>query len=140
MIVSLGKGMSVYWENEAIRAIFAETAGHPFLTRTLCSQITKRHPVRPLTVTVQMVQEQVPHFIRDEGDKLEQIIELLHTNFPQEEVLLEKIAFDEAPGDVSDESLRHLLSYFLVSGDGSNYQISLNLLRRWLRRRAGIRE
>jgi hypothetical protein len=89
---------------------------------------------------MEMAQEQVPHFIRDEGDKLEQIIELLHTNFPQEESLLEKIAFDEAPVEISDESLRHLLSYFLVRDDGAGYKITLNLLRRWLRRRAGIRE
>jgi hypothetical protein len=87
-----------------------------------------------------MVQEQIPHFIRDEGDKLEQITELLRTNFPEEETLLEQIALDEAPAELSDESLRHLLGYRLIEAEGSGYRVTLNLLRRWLRRRAGIKE
>jgi hypothetical protein len=140
MIRTLGKGMSVYWDDEAIHAVFAETGGHPFLTRSLCSRITKQHPVRPLLVTADMVQEQIPHFIRDEGDKLEQITELLRTNFPEEETLLEQIALDEAPAELSDESLRHLLGYRLIEAEGSGYRVTLNLLRRWLRRRAGIKE
>lgn len=140
MIVNLGKGMSVYWVDEAIQTIYSETGGHPFLTRTFCSQITKWYPTRPLTVTKEMAHEQITHFIRDEGDKLEQIVELLHTHFPDEERLLETIAFDQTPLDVSDESLRHLLSYSLVCDTASGYTITLNLLRRWLRRRAGIRD
>ena len=140
MIRTLGKGMSVYWEDGAIRLVFTETGGHPFLTRALCSQITRRHTTRPLMVTYDMVVEQIPHFIREEGDKLEQITELMRNNFPDEETLLEQIALDEAPTELPDESLRHLIGYRLVTVEGSGYRVTLNLLRRWLRRRAGLRE
>jgi len=140
MIRSLGKGMSVYWDDGAISAVFVETGGHPFLTRALCSRITRQNVSRPLKVTAAMVQAQIGPFIRDEGDKLEQVIELLRTNFPQEELFLQQIALGEAPAEMPDESLRHLLGYHLIVPEGMGYRVTLNLLRRWLRRRAGIRE
>ncbi|NJN68705.1 MAG: helix-turn-helix domain-containing protein [Chloroflexaceae bacterium] len=141
MILTLGKGMSVYWEPEAVQAVFDETGGHPFLTRSFCSRIAKTYSSRPLTVTAAMVQEQILPFIRGDGDKLlAQITELLSTNFPQEDGILEQIALGEAPSDLPDESLRHLLGYSLVNVDDNGYQITLNLLRRWLRRRAGVKE
>lgn len=139
MICSLGKGMSVYWDDAAIQAVYSEAGGHPFLTRSLCSRITRQYTTRPLKVQTDMVNDQIPYFIRDESDKLEQITELLRTNFPQEETLLEQIALGEAPADLPDESLRHLLGYRLIIANGTGYQVTLNLLCRWLRRRAGIK-
>ena len=140
MIRDLGKGMSVYWDEDATSAVFAETDGHPFLTRILCSYIAKQHVQRPLRVTVQMVQAQIDPFIRGESDKLEQITELLRTNFAQEETFLQQSALGEAPPDMPDEALRHLLGYHLIAAENGGYRVTLNLLRRWLRRRAGIRD
>lgn len=140
MIKTLGKGMSVYWEKPALDTVFKETGGHPFLTRSLCSQITRNYLSRPLTVEPEMVQAQIAPFIRDESDKLGQIVELLNTNFPEEEEYLEKIAVGEALPDLSDEALRHLIGYQLIAGKDSEYHMTLNLLRRWLRRRAGIKD
>jgi len=140
MIVTLGKNMSVYWEEDTLKTIFAETGGHPFLTRILCSRIVKQYPARPLTVKGEMVNEQLIPFIRSDSDKLEQITELLHTHFPNEEIYLNQIALDEMPGSIPDETLRHLLGYNLIKSDGRAYQITINLLRRWLRRRAGEKD
>ncbi len=141
MITTLGKGMSVYWEEDALATIFTETGGHPFLARSFCSRIVKQYPTpRPIDVTVEMVQEQIIPFIRAESDKFEQITELLRTHFPEEEKLLEQIALDEAPSDIPDDALRHLSGYRLIQLEGENYKITLNLLRRWLRRRAGVRD
>lgn len=140
MIKTLGKSMSVYWEDEAIELLFAETNGHPFLTRVFCSRIAKEYSTRPLTVTKEMVQSQILPFIRDEGNKLEQIIELLQTHFPKERQLLEQIALNELKQELSDESVRHLLGYHLIVAKGHGYCLTLNLLNRWLRRQAGIKE
>jgi excisionase family DNA binding protein len=140
MIRTLGKGMSVYWTDEAIQAVFTETGGHPFLTRSLCSRIVKQNMARPLNVSADMVQAQIGPFIRDESDKLEQITELLRINFPDEEKFLQQIALDETSPEMADESLRHLLGYQLIKVEGSEYRMTLNLLRRWLRRRAGVKE
>jgi hypothetical protein len=140
MIRSLGRGMSVYWDDDAISAVFVETGGHPFLTRALCSCLAKQEFTRPLQITAAMVQAQIGPFIRDESDKLEQITELLRTNFPEEEMFLQQIALEEAPAEMPDEALRHLRGYHLIAPVGNGYRITLNLLQRWLRRRAGIRE
>lgn len=139
MISSLGRGMSVHWEPAAMSAVFSETGGHPFLTRALCSRITKQNLTRPINITAQIVQSQIEPFIRYESDKLEQIIELLRTNFPKEERFLQQIALDRILSDISYEALGHLLGYRLIAAEEGSYQITLNLLRRWLRRRAGIK-
>ena len=140
MIVTLGKNMSVYWTEDALATIFAETGGHPFLTRIFCSRIVKQYDTRPLTITGEMVKEQVIPFIRAENDKLQQITELLRTHFPQEEDYLNQIALDEVTKSLPDEAMRHLLGYNLIKSDGTCYQITINLLRRWLRYRAGVRD
>lgn len=140
MIRSLGKNMSVYWSDEALDKIFAETGGHPFLTRLFCSHIVNEYHTRPLTVTFEMVNAQLIPFMRGQGDKFMQITELLRQNFSDEEKFLEQIALDESPSYLSDEALRHLLGYQLIRLEGERYQITLNLLRRWLRHRAGVRD
>ncbi|HZS93900.1 MAG TPA: tetratricopeptide repeat protein, partial [Chloroflexota bacterium] len=139
MIRTLGKGMSVYWDDPSIEAIYDETGGHPFLTRLLCSKIARHNPARPLRVNRDLVTQQIVPFLRDEGDKIDQITELLHTNFPEEERILEQIALDQAPSSIPDDALRHLQHYHLVAIDPAP-RITLNLLRRWLRRRAGVIE
>jgi len=138
MIQSLGKGMSVYWEPSAIDATFDECGGHPFLTRVLCSQISKKYLQRPLQVSERMVVQEVPAFIQEKSDKFEQITELLHAHFPEEEMFLEKLAIGALPDAISDESIRHLIGYQLILRRGENFSISLNALNSWLRRRAGV--
>ncbi len=141
MIRSLGKNMSVYWDDEtALEKIFAETGGHPFLTRLFCSHMVNEYHHRPLNLRRDMVDEQLLPFLRGQGDKFMQITELLHRNFPEEEKFLEQIALDETPSNLSDEALHHLIGYQLIRQDGDQYQITLNLLRRWLRQRAGVRD
>jgi hypothetical protein len=138
MIQSLGKGMSVYWEHAAIESVFSECAGHPFLTRMLCSQITKRYLTRPIQISARMVESEIPIFIQDKSDKFEQITELLHAHFPEEEKLLEHLALGENIGTVKDEAIRHLLGYQLISRTPNGFVMSLNALTSWLRRRAGV--
>ena len=141
MIIDLGKGMCVYWDENATNAVFAETGGHPFLTRQFCSYIQKKHAGRPLNVTEQMVQALIDPFLRDEGHLMNQVIELLYRHFPDEEKILRQIALDKAPPHISDEALKHLQkSYHLIEKRDDGYRVTLNLLRRWLRRQKGIRE
>ena len=138
MVQNLGRGMSVYWEHAAIDSVYNECAGHPFLTRMLCSQIAQRHMIRPLQVTGRMVEAEIPIFIQDKSDKFEQITELLHAHFPEEEKLLEQLALGRSIGAVKDVSVRHLLGYQLISRTPTGFAMSLNALTSWLRRRAGV--
>ena len=140
MIESLGKGMSVYWDQGALDYVLRETGGHPFLTRILCSRIARANIARPLNVTEDIVVAEIPEFMRDESDKLDQITELLRNNFPEEEVALQQIARGEVPNNINDDTLRHLLSYHLVREQDGKYEITIRLLKRRLLRRAGIKD
>ena len=140
MISDLGKGMTVYWDEDATSSVFSETGGHPFLTRSLCSHIVRQHRKRPLRVTARMVHDDIGPFLRDEGHKLEQITELLKTSFPDEHSFLQRVALEEDHGQTTDQTVRHLLGYQLITAQNGGYRLTLNLLRRWLRRRAGIAE
>ena len=139
MIQSLGKGMSVYWTEKAVDEIYDECGGHPFLTRVLCSQICKKMVQRPLQVSDVLVRQEAPLFIQDKSDKFEQITELLHAHFPEEEKFLDRLAMGIQSDSISDESIRHLIGYQLISRVGGKYSISLNALNSWLRRRAGVK-
>ncbi len=140
MIQTLGKGMSVYWSDDAVQAVFDETGGHPFFARQLCSRITEHYTDRPLTVTSEIVGEQTSIFIREDGDKLEQVTELLHRNFPDEEKVLYQIALGEVSKEWDDNVLRHLLGYHIITNENNSYRVNINLLRRWILRRAGIKQ
>lgn len=138
MIRRLGERMSVHWKPEATAAVFSETCGHPFLTRALCSFIARRQNRRPLHVTRRMVDEHILPFLRDRGYLLEQITKLVETRFPEGSQVLERIALDESPDGATDETLRHLRSYYLIDAEDGTYRITLNLLYRWLRHRSGL--
>lgn len=138
MVQSLGRGMSVYWEPAAITSVYDECAGHPFLTRMLCSQIAQRHLIRPLHITKKMVDLEIPGFIQDKSDKFEQITELLHAHFPEEERFLEGLALGTVMDHVRDETVRHLLGYQLISRTATGYEMSLRALKSWLKKRAGV--
>jgi hypothetical protein len=77
-------------------------------------------------------------FIREETDKFEQIIELLHTYFPDEERMLEACALGQSVLATADQALRHLVGYRLLDTSGPQPTVTPNALRRWLRRRAGF--
>jgi len=138
MVRELGKGMSVYWDESALKIVYDEMGGHPFLTRQLCSRISQSNPTRPLRVTENMVTTAVASFIREETDKFSQIVELLHTYFPDEEKVLEQCAQGKPIPNVADQSLRHLTGYRLLDMDGLTPKVTPNALRRWLLRRAGV--
>lgn len=142
MINVLGRGMSVHWDDAAVHLILDEAGGHPFITRALCSWIATENQARPLRVTKEMVQSQIRPFIRERRDLLDQILKLLRANFPDEENHLEHIALGTSARDIPDTVASHLLNYHLIAPNenGQGYRMTLNLLRRHLRRRAGVSE
>lgn len=140
MVDALGKAMSVYWNAATLATVFYELGGHPFLTRQFCGKLIKANPKRPLVVTSKMVSSVLPIFVRDEADKFEQIVELLHTYFPSEEMVLEQIALGSGDVAADDTSIRHLTGYQLVQFRQGTPVVTPNALKRWLRHRAGWQE
>jgi tetratricopeptide (TPR) repeat protein len=140
MVRTLGRQMSVYWDDDAIEVIFAETNGHPFLTRRLCGSLAEYYAQqRPLQVTRDLVETHIPQFLREHYRILDQIPEMLEHHFPKEKQLLEQIALDTAPSSLAEESIRHLIGYHLIEYDEARtrYKLRIELLRRRIVQKGG---
>src|SRR4029078_7131683 len=55
MVQGLGELMGVRFDAGSLQTVFAETAGHPYVARQLCSRVVKSFPERPLDVRADMM-------------------------------------------------------------------------------------
>lgn len=141
MLIKIGRGMSVAFDEQSLEAIYNEAGGHPFITRQLCSHIINRNPSRPLQISRDLVTESVETFILTKGSIFEDITERLRINFPRELELLLAIAKGSSRKvelaslvDIPiDAALKHLIGYQIVSCSENKYNIKIKLLYRWLR-------
>ena len=150
MIVKLGRGMGIDYDEESMEAIFRATSGHPYLTRLLCSQIAQLNPIRPLHVTLDEVNQARNEFLRGEATPIfNEILERLDSFFPVERDLLlfiadnvdSEVELEELVEQPIDVALYHLVGYQIVGRTADNYRIKIDLLRDWLRRyRLGRKE
>ena len=142
MVAQLGRGMGVTFEPDALRHIYREAGGHPYITRQLCGHIVRGYPYRPLRITKQIVDDSLESFVRDKGAIFEEILYRLETHFPEENELLpfiadgvvEPAALATLSTQPIDRALRHLIGYQIVEHVGGEYRIKIRLLDRWLRR------
>jgi cold shock CspA family protein len=138
MIVTLGKGMGVEWEEDALRAVYELTGGHPFITRRLCSAIVNRFRERPLHVTANMVKEAEPELLIRLHDLFVEIKDRLQRDYPDEWDILEALAngfsLDEIRQLVPSYSraLRHLEGYQLIELREGRPRFKIKLMHRWL--------
>jgi len=143
MICELGRGMGISFDQEAMRRVYAATAGHPFLTRWLCSIAAKLRPSRPLRLTANDIINAEGIYNRDRsGDDLQEIVDRLKRDYPVELGLLHQIAATHQPvplrqllsGSTDDQrrAIRHLLSYQLAAETDHGIVLRMELMRRWL--------
>jgi hypothetical protein len=132
--------MGVTYTSNSLARIYKETGGHPFITRQLCSRISKHFKERPLHVDVPKVVKGVEEFLFHDSDVFREIMDRLQRDFPVEKDLLLFIA--SGVNDKADltslvkdtrESLRHLVGYELIARDGDTFGIKLDLLSTWIR-------
>lgn len=143
MVVKLGRGMGVGYNEESLETIFHATSGHPYITRLLCSQINQLNPTRPLQVTPGMVVYARNEFLRGEATPIfSEILERLDTFFPVERDLLlfiadgvdDEIELSKLVNQPVDVALYHLIGYHLVEQTEGRYRIKIDMLHEWLRR------
>ena len=139
MIERLGHGMGVTYNDNGLDRIFKETAGHPFITRQLCSRIAKVFKERPLKVDVPKVEKGVQEFLFNDADLFKEIMERLGRDFPREKDILLAIASGILDATALErrvidarEALRHLLGYELVEHKDGCYRIKMNLFATWI--------
>jgi hypothetical protein len=141
MIQKLGKGMGINYTEESLQRIYAEAGGHPFVTRQLCSRITKHFQERPLLVDKAKVEQGIQEFLFHDSSTFREILNRLERDFPEEKELLLFIAdgvnteaeLSSLCKSGTQESLRHLVGYQLVERDGVTYRIKMGLLLKWIR-------
>jgi tetratricopeptide (TPR) repeat protein len=144
MIIRLGRGMGIGFEADACELVYSLTGGHPFITRQLCSFLAEKYSDRPLRLTGEMVKDAVDDYLDLRADKdFNEIFERLSRDYPEERDVCLELARQNGPVSLSSLTekrkgtrpvLRHLIGYQLAQADASRVTLSMELMRRWLRR------
>lgn len=142
MIRALGRGMGIRFNEGACTVVHALTGGHPFFARQLCSFIAGRYPDRPLHVTKEMIELLIDHYLEVAGRDFLEILERLSRDYTEERDVC--LALAEAGGAISLDdpvwekhrtvNLRHLIGYQIVRIQDGHVKLTMDLLKRWLRR------
>lgn len=138
MVVSLGKGMGVEWEGDALRLVYQLTGGHPYMARRVCSTLIHRFEERPLRVNVDMVREIQPELIMRLDELFLEIKQRLQRDYPEEWEVLEALAHGFGLDEVKElvpgwaRALRHLEGYQLIEFRGGQPRFKMELLYKWL--------
>jgi len=148
MVRSLAAIMGAEITPEGLECLYAETAGHPFVTRRLCSRIVRENKMRPLHVTREMMMASVVEYLEVSAEYLREVFE--HYLSEEAQVLLEGIATSGASRvgraeleqimagagpepDAGRRALQELeLFHLLVRQDGS-FEVPMGILMRYLR-------
>jgi len=139
MIVSLGKGMGIEWDGDALRRVYRLTGGHPYITRRVCSTLINRFRERPLRVTVDMVKEAQPELIMRLDEVFNEIKQRLRRDYPEEWEVLEALAYGFSLDEVKQlvpgwaRALKHLEGYQLIEFIEGEPRFKMELLYKWIR-------
>jgi hypothetical protein len=144
MITQLGRGMGIAFDAGACELAYTLTGGHPFITRQLCSFLAEKYADRPLRLNSEMVRAVVDAYLDLRADKdFNEIFERLSRDYPEERDVCLELARGDGQVAISSLTenrkgtrpvLRHLLGYQLAQADASHVTLSMELMRRWLRR------
>ena len=140
MVTNIGRQMPIDYTKKPLTKIYAETSGHPFLNRNLCSLIIKDRP-RPLKVDVPAVAQVVETFIYQpdsylEGlwdERLDEDGQALLRRLVAEGPLTRDalVAGLETPRPMN-QRLGALTEHHLLRESVDGYQIGFELFRRWI--------
>jgi tetratricopeptide (TPR) repeat protein len=148
MVQGLGELMGVRFDQSSLDLVFEQTAGHPYVTRQLCSRLVRSFPDRPLQVTRDMVVASIDDYLAQRGDYFAGLVEGYLDDAARR--VVEAIALADEEGDsradlvkalaakaaphVVDRVLGDLELVELVLRAGERYTLRSPLFRRWLRR------
>ena len=148
MVQGLGELMGVRFDRESLDLIFDQTAGHPYVTRQLCSRLVRLFPDRPLQTTRQMVSAAIEEYLAQRGDYFSGVVEGYLNDDARR--VVECIAMADAGAEsranilqrfespagrhLADRVLGDLELIGLITRAGESYALRAPLFRRWLRR------
>lgn len=140
MIQTLGRGMGVRFSSEVSERIHTLTGGHPFFTRNFCSYVCNRHPVRPLTISMSIIENIINPYLEVAGRDFSEIIQRFSRDYPEELEVCLAVAKEGGTIQLSQlnsasqqpVSMQHLVGYQIVSLVDNTVTLTMELLCRWL--------
>jgi predicted AAA+ superfamily ATPase len=141
MLSTLGRGMGIRFDDQALQDIYRLTGGHPFLSRQLASFVALRYRTRPLHITSKMIDDAINEYLEFSGEDFSEILERLRRDYPEELTVFLSIA-NAARGVPIEEvrqaknnanlTIKHLVGYQLVKVDNNRIEPTIGLMSRWL--------
>jgi hypothetical protein len=137
MIARLGGGMGVRFHHDATAAVLEHAAGHPFLTRQLCSATVRRlRRSRPLTVERRDVEDALGDYSASQHHTFAQMFESL-ADHPDEQFLLRQLAhgdgdFVAAWAQSDPVGIEHLKGYGLLEPRGPGWGFTIPLFHEYV--------
>jgi hypothetical protein len=137
MLRKLGKPMGVTFTDDALRSIHAEFGGHPFLSRQLCSAISKDLAERPLEVNSRNVEKSIERHASSFRGDIDAILKVFADFYPEERSLLDALGADERQAlkllEEQPLAAKHLLGYGLLSRTRNSYRFTMSALPPYLK-------
>lgn len=139
MVETIGNYMGLTYDEEIFTYLTEEYGGHPFLIRQVCSLIhNDLSKQRPIKTTKYYYKAKKDSFDRRLIDYVDLIIQVLKIWYPDEYVLLEKIALGESLDTLAGSAkhgllIEHLLGYNLIVEDNKNYFIRIDIINTFLK-------
>jgi hypothetical protein len=148
MVQGLGELMGIRFDRPSLDLIFDQTAGHPYVTRQLCTQLVRTFRERPLQVRRDMVMVGIEEYLAQRGDYFAGLVEGYLDDDARR--LVETIAVADEGGEtraqlvqtlgasagphVADRVLGDLELVGMIVRGPDRYRLRAPLFRRWLRR------
>lgn len=144
MVGTIGNYMGLTFDEEIFTFLTEEYGGHPFLIRQVCSfihnDISNNRPIRASKYYYKSKKE---IFDKRLIDYIDLIIQVLKNWYPEEHILLEKLALGNSTLD-SDKNveqdilIQHLFGYNLITKDNQNYYIKINAVKSYLKNKSKL--
>ena len=115
LAVGLGRRMGIEWSSSAIDALRRFSGGHPYLLRTLASQVASSLEITPRVrrVTDEQVVGVVDSWRLDVAGNFREIVDHLRRYYPDELAVVELLLAERGSGEllaqVEPEAINHLL-------------------------------
>ena len=144
MMIELGKRKNLKYEKEALKLIYQESAGQPFIARQLGSCLLQQDNL-PKIIGEANIKKSIKKYLSERAAYMKQLYTFLS---PIEQNILEQIISNDkiTKRDLAlyfhtkgwqreqlEKALSNLMNYYLLQIEQEEYYISLPLLERWIR-------
>lgn len=142
MVSEIGGHIGLHFEENVYGKLLEDYGGHPFLTRQVCSKINSellaQEVSRPAKVTRYAYDARAAEYKAEMTGVIEQILGVLQSYYPNEFILLKKLALDGRKSFAreltnGERIIQHLCGYRLIEKDNGEYFIRIKSIEDYLK-------